>query len=141
MITISTDKLKAGMITCQSIYDNTGLFLLRRGTKLTSFYIRKIIEADIKEIAVLSTNIYQNIELPDDIVGETTRSNAIKNLSTTFDALEQKGVLILHKMQSSIISIIRDIIHNKSNLVQINDIRTYDNYTLVHLSTLLYCLL
>jgi len=132
MITISTDKLKAGMITCQSIYDSTGLFLLRRGTKLTSFYIRKIIEADIKEIAVLSTNIYKNIELPDDVVCETTRSNAIKNLSTTFDALEEKGVLILDKMQSSIISIIKDLIHNKSNLVQINDICTYDNYTLIH---------
>ncbi|WP_196592782.1 HD-GYP domain-containing protein [Pectinatus sottacetonis] len=132
MITLPVDRLRPGMIICQSIYDDNGLFLLRRGTKLTPFYIFKIQQAGIKEVTVISTNISTRFVLPNDIVCEATRIAAIKNLSNSLDELEKKGILLVDKLQSSIISIIKEIMKNKDNLVQMTDIRTHDSYTMVH---------
>ncbi|TCS77805.1 HD-GYP domain-containing protein [Pectinatus cerevisiiphilus] len=132
MIILPVARLRPGMTICQSVFDDKGLFLLRRGTKLSSFYIFKLKRAGIKEIAVASTNAYANYPLSEDIVCETTRIAAIKNLSNTIDHLEKKGILLLDKLQSSISAIIREVTSNKQALVQLNDIRMYDSYTLVH---------
>lgn len=91
MIILPVARLRPGMTICQSVFDDKGLFLLRRGTKLSSFYIFKLKRAGIKEIAVASTNAYANYPLSEDIVCETTRIAAIKNLSNTIDHLEKKG--------------------------------------------------
>ncbi|MDQ0204254.1 HD-GYP domain-containing protein [Pectinatus haikarae] len=132
MIILPVERLRPGMTICQSVFDDNGLFLLRRGTKLSEFYIFKLKQAGIKEIAVVSTNTYSNFTISQDIVCEATRAAAIKNLSNTMEQLEKKGVLLVDKLQRSILSIIREVSANKRTLVQLNDIRSHDGYTLVH---------
>ena len=132
MIILPTAKLRPGMTTCQNIFDNSGLFLLRRGTKLTDFYITKLKLLGVKEIAVASTDTHNNFSMPNEAVSESTRAAAIKSLTTAFSDLDKRGIFIIENLHRSVVAIIQDVIHNKHVLVQMNDIRTYDNYTLVH---------
>ncbi len=121
------------MTICQSVFDANGLLLLRRGSKLSDFYIRRLRNVGIKELAVASyQTMTTNFILPKNIISESTRARAILVLAKALDELEEKNTLDMGKLKGCVHSIIKEILKNKHVLLQISDIRVHNGYTLVH---------
>lgn len=127
MINLPINQLKPGMTICQSIYDTNGIFLLNRGTVLNDFYIKKIKATGLREVAVFSNTIMGN-----NIVTEGTRSKTVKKLADILKIFQNSGSIPIPRLKNNVISIIREISHSENVLVQMNDLRAYDSYTMVH---------
>lgn len=136
MIRLPINKLKPGMVTAQSIYNQKGASYLTRGTKLSRQYINSLRKIGISKVTI--TSLDPNIPLapPEDIIKEETRVNAIHQVFDTYCRLQQDEQqdeqLDIPPLLSTSESIIADLIKKPENLVQITDIRLYDDYTFAH---------
>lgn len=132
MIKLSINKLKDGMITAQSIYNRQGASYLTRGTHLSRQYIEKLRQIGVSEVTITSLDPNLPLPPPEDIVKEETRVTAIHQVFDTYSRLQQKPQVEISPLVSVSESIIADLIDNPENLVQMTDIRLYDDYTFTH---------
>ena len=73
MIRLSAKKLRKGMIISQGIYNARGAFLLRKGTRLTEQYVKRLQKMNIHSLSVTALQPHLNVPPPDDIILEKTR--------------------------------------------------------------------
>ena len=132
MIRLSTRRLRPGMVTAQSVYNRSGGSYLTRGTVITPQYIDKLKRIGISHITVTSADPSLNLPPPEDIVNEKTREEAIHRVYKAYTTLEKGGKLDIDPLAETAESIISDLLSNKSNLVQMTDLRLYDDYTFAH---------
>lgn len=132
MIRLPINKLKPGMVTAQSIYNKKGASYLTRGTKLSRQYISRLRKIGISKVIITSLDPNLALEPPEDIIKEETRVTAIHQVFDTYFRLQQDDNLDIPPLLSTSESIIEDLIRNPDNLVQITDIRLYDDYTFSH---------
>ncbi|MBQ9365636.1 MAG: HD-GYP domain-containing protein [Schwartzia sp.] len=132
MINLPIQKLRPGMVTAQSIYNRQGVSYLTRGTAVTEKYISRLKKIGVKNLTVTSMNPNYSILPPDDIIQEKTRVDAINKLYDTYHALEEKGELNTNLLEGVSENILLDILSNRSNLVQLTDLRMHDDYTFAH---------
>ncbi len=132
MIHLPLEDLKPGMISEQSIYDNTGSLVLARGTILSQEHIDRIAGLKLTELPVVSADPTLTIAPPDDVLAEATRSDAIKKIYGIFHNLEETGDLDPASLTPTAESILKNALENRENLVQLTDIRLHDNYTFGH---------
>lgn len=130
---ISVKYLKPGMIVGRSIYNAQGNALLNRGTSLTSHYIQRLYSLNIPTVYIISRN--SNLEItppPSDVIQEKTRVHATQNVYSVFNQCQMASTLNVGPLKKVASTIIDDLISNKSTLIQISDIRMYDDYTFSH---------
>lgn len=120
------------MVTAQSIYNKKGASYLTRGTKLSRQYISRLRKIGISKVIITSLDPNLALEPPEDIIKEETRVTAIHQVFDTYFRLQQDDNLDIPPLLSTSESIIEDLIRNPDNLVQITDIRLYDDYTFSH---------
>jgi uncharacterized domain HDIG len=132
MIRLSAKKLRKGMIISQGIYNARGAFLLRKGTRLTEQYVKRLQKMNIHSLSVTALQPHLNVSPPDDIILEKTRIKAIDNVSHVFDDVQTSGKINTNLLKDTAESIIFDLIQNRNNLLQITDMRLHDNYTFSH---------
>lgn len=132
MIRLPINKLKPGMVTAQSIYNQKGANYLTRGTKLSRQYINSLRKIGISKVTITSLDPDFPLAPPEDIIKEETRVTAIHQVFDTYCRLQQNDQLDIPPLLSTSESIIEDLIQKPENLVQITDIRLYDDYTFAH---------
>ncbi|MBQ9377147.1 MAG: HD-GYP domain-containing protein [Schwartzia sp.] len=132
MINLPIKKLRPGMITAQSIYNKKGGSYLTRGTPVTEQYISRLKKLGVTNITVTSVNPAFSVLPPDDIIQEKTRVKAIHKVYDTYHALESTGELSADALEGTSEDILVDILSNRSNLVQLTDLRMHDDYTFAH---------
>ena len=132
MINLPIKKLRAGMVTAQSIYNKKGGNYLTRGVPMTEQYINRLKKLGITHLTVTSMNPDFSVLPPDDIIQEKTRVKAIHELYDTYQSLESTGELSTGALANTSEEILMDILSNRSNLVQLTDIRMHDDYTFAH---------
>ena len=132
MITLPLIKLRPGMITAQSIYNKEGASYLTRGTPVTAHYISQLKKIGVKNLTVTSINPAFSILPPDDIIQEKTRVKAIHKLHDTYQTLAATGELSTDALADTSEEILIDIFSNRSNLIQLTDLRMHDDYTFAH---------
>ena len=120
------------MVTAQSIYNQKGASYLTRGTKLSRQYINSLRKIGISKVTITSLDPDFPLAPPEDIIKEETRVTAIHQVFDTYCRLQQNDQLDIPPLLSTSESIIEDLIQKPENLVQITDIRLYDDYTFAH---------
>lgn len=132
MINLPVKKLSQGMVTAQSIYNSKGASYLTKGTSLNDQYISRLKKLGVSHLTVTSINPSFHLLPPDDIVQEKTRVTAIHKVCDTFQEIEETGELNIDPLTETAESILLDVISQRSNLVQLTDIRMHDSYTFAH---------
>ena len=132
MIRLPVKNLKQGMILAQSIFNNHGGSYLVKGQPITDGYIRSLKKIGIPTVSVTSADPSFQLMPPDDIVQENTRVDAIQQIFSTFESVEETGHMDVDALQNVSEKILFDIISRKENLVQLTDIRLHDTYTFGH---------
>ncbi len=132
MIRLPVNKLKGGMVTAQSIYNHKGANYLTRGTTLTQQYIDRLRKIGISNVVITSLDPNLPLPPPEDIIKEETRVSAIHQVFDTYTRLQQNQEMDIPPVLEASESIIADLLQRPENLVQMTDIRLYDDYTFAH---------
>ncbi|MBR1553687.1 MAG: HD-GYP domain-containing protein [Schwartzia sp.] len=132
MINLLIKDLRPGMVTAQTIYNEHGTPILSRGNPITDAHIQKLTELGLPELSVVSAVPDASFALPDDILEETTRTDAIHKVYDTFRGLEETGDLDPSALTPTAEAILTNALENRENLVQLTDIRMHDDYTFGH---------
>ena len=132
MIRLKPNQLKSGMIPAQSIFNEKGAAFLTRGTPLTERYIYHLHQLEVPELHVTSLSPDFQLKPPPDIIEEHTRVQAVDNVASTFQQAEETGEFRMNLLEKCADVLVKDIMSNCKNLVQITDIRLHDSYTFSH---------
>ena len=132
MISLSTKKLRQGMITAQGIYNAKGASYLTKGTELNQQYIDRLKKIGISKVNVTAMDPKVRLQPPEDIVQEETRINAIHRVFNAFQDIERFDNCNLDMLHGTSENIVVDLLSQRDNLVQITDIRLHDDYTFSH---------
>ncbi len=127
---IPTFCLKEGMLLGKSIYNHNGMLLLKEGLKLKERYIHKVIELGIQG-AYIEDDISENIEV-ENIISDELRLNTVQKIKDIFIDIENDAAEIdnhIGTMNLLIEDIIDELINNKDVIVNMADIKLFDDYT------------
>ena len=134
---IAVEALKPGMIVGRPVYDSSGILLLNTGKELKQEYIRNLKKLNIPAVYIID-NIIPDIDIEDVILDETRQkaNNIIRKILTDVEKQPEKSIpklLFTHKeIRNALDEIIDQLLTNKNLVVNLSDIRTFDNYTFAH---------
>ena len=118
-----------------NIYDTRGHLLLAKGVLLTQIYLDKLYDLGISEIYVEDSST-EDINIKETISPETKREvlNIITKEFTKVSSFKnEKKVNIQTKLfQEAVDSMLEELRTNKSALLTLINLKTFDDYTYVH---------
>ncbi|MHB8066138.1 MAG: HD-GYP domain-containing protein, partial [Ruminiclostridium sp.] len=127
---ISVSDCSAGMILGKAILFNGATTLLEVGAELTVSYINRLVKLGITEIYI-EDDISKGIVVHD-VVKEKTRLEAIEFIKNTMNAYSSGDMLYSIEVMAVVNKIIDDILSLDDIIVNLIDIKSYDNYTYLH---------
>lgn len=132
MIRIRTENLTSGMIVARNIYSSDGRILLHAGIELNPNYINRLLTLGI-------SSVYIKDQFDDEInvvirepVSEETRIETLKEVKNAFEALEENRSMNTRLVKSLVNKILDEILANSDILINLCDIRSFDDYTFGH---------
>lgn len=129
---VPVEKLRAGMVTAQGVYNPLGITYLQKGVPLKESYIGRLTQMGIDAVAVTSINPEIRLLPPPDVVREKTRVSAIHSVANFFHGVQVHGTMDLDPLHDVSKAILNDLMQRENNLVQLTDIRLHDTYTFAH---------
>lgn len=117
------------MVVARTIIDSDGRVLLRSGIQLTENYIEKLRSIGLHSIYI--RDALNSVEIRD-VINEETRLETIRVIKENFRALEAQHKLNLRAVKAMVDQIIDELLADMTVLVNLNDIRTFDDYTFAH---------
>jgi len=131
---IPVDLLSAGLKTARPIYDGQGRVLLNQGVVLTERYISRLKQFGIPAVYI-DDGFGPGFEI-EDVISEETRTWAVNQVKQLFSPARlgegQKPVVTLAEAAKVVERLVEEILANKSTVVNLTDIRAYDEYTFGH---------
>lgn len=132
MLSIPVKSLREGMVVGQSIYSEAGAAYLVKGKPLTNQYIKQMKKIGIPSISVSTVDPRFEVEMPEDVVQEKTRMDAIQKVHDVFEDLSGKKEMDTEGLTNIADRIVTDVFSRSNHLVQLTDIRLHDTYTFAH---------
>lgn len=132
MIRIRVENLTPGMIIARNIYSSDGRILLHAGIELNENYINRLQNLGIGSVYIkdeFDDEIITPIREP---VSEQTRTETVKEVKNAFEAIEQSRSMNTRAIHSMVNKILDEILANDDILINLSDIRTFDDYTFYH---------
>ncbi|MGE5449861.1 MAG: HD-GYP domain-containing protein, partial [Methanomassiliicoccales archaeon] len=126
---VHTKNLHPGMEVARNIYDAENHILLAAGIMLTEKQITRIGELGVGSVYVQDEA--SEVEVPDILLIET-RSVTIKTLKSNYTRLKSGYRLEIGSIIAKVEEIIGQCLNNRGALVNLTDIRTYDEQTFAH---------
>jgi putative nucleotidyltransferase with HDIG domain len=127
---ISIDQVEPGDILARSIYTGDGLTLLQADMQLTVGMINNLRRFGVTMLCVKDAH-FQDIKM-EDVVSETTRREAIANLSSAMQCVQTGKGIDLRGIQKTVGSIVEETLRNRRVLLNLGEIRTNDNQLFIH---------
>jgi len=133
---ISSDALQPGWKVGRPIYDSEGRILLNVGVILTNRYIKRLKRLGIPAVYI-DEGLLPDVQI-DDVICEQTRLQAIKQVKEIYSEYSQRpdfqprAIIKKAGVVSVINKIIDELLANRSLLVNLVDIRSFDEYTFGH---------
>jgi HD-GYP domain-containing protein (c-di-GMP phosphodiesterase class II) len=127
---ISVSECKPGMVVGKTIPFTGATILLEAGTKLKQSYINRLISLGISEIYI-NDDISDGIVIGD-VVKEQTRLEAIELIRNIMDNCCSDDILFSERITEAVNKIIDDIFSSGDIVVNLIDIKSFDNYTYMH---------
>lgn len=128
---IRTEDLQANMQLGRSIYNSDGQVLLHSGTLLTDIYIAKLRDIGIFSVYIIEENFAFESEAQE-VISEQTRIKTIKLVKDSFLCMESEHKINVRMIQSVVNNLIEEILSNPNVLINLTDIRCFDDYTFAH---------
>lgn len=121
--------LRENMILAKNIYSYEGRVLLAANISLTKEYIERIEKMGINGVYI-EDDISKNIKIQN-IISEEIRGEAVKSIRELYNAPNdlKEG---LNKIERIAVQILNEILSNKNIMVNIVDIKTFDDYLFTH---------
>lgn len=130
---VPIDSVNEGMILAKPLLGKNDELLLNKGVVLFSSYVSKIKQHGYYGIYI-EDELSKEIEIPDTI-DEKMRFEAIKSVRDVFSNIEEGKSIPRHIYRSLtdvIEDIVKNILENKDAIVNIIDLKAFDDYTFYH---------
>lgn len=134
---LSVNSLFPGMKVARSIYNKNGQALLKTGTILTGRYIERLKILGIRSLYI-EDGLIPDVEV-NDVIQDETRARAIslvKNLigqeQIDLSCVIKRSAILSRDLIETISEIIDQLMENNKTVVNLVDIRAYDEYTFAH---------
>lgn len=127
---VFVENLKPGMVLARTIYNSDGRILLHAGTILTDHYIKRFTNLSIASVYI-KDHIFDDQELHD-IISEETRVATIKAVKESFALLEKDRRLNISLVKDLVSNILDELLSNPNVVINLSDIRVFDDYTFAH---------
>jgi len=127
---VNIDEVEPGDVIARSIYTSDGLTLLQADMQLTVGMINKLRRFGVTMLSIKDSR-FQDIKM-EDVVSETTRKEAIANLSSAVQCVQTGKGIDLRGIQKSVNNIIDETMRNRRVLLNLGEIRTNDNQLFIH---------
>lgn len=127
---IKINYAKPGDILGYPIFRKDGAILLNAGVKLTASYIEQLKELGITHIYI-QDEISQDIVIPEPIKLET-KMEALKVIADNFHRSCKGLPLDAEAVRKVVNDIVDEILSNDQILINLHDIRSFDNYIFSH---------
>ncbi|QGU00839.1 Metal-dependent phosphohydrolase [Candidatus Syntrophocurvum alkaliphilum] len=125
------DNLKPGMEVARRIYSSDSRILINAGIKLTEAYIQRLKQMGIASVYIID-EAFGDVENAPDVVSEQTRLKTAKIVKDGFNLIEQERKINIKSVQNTVNNIIDELLSNLNILVNLTDIRAFDDYTFGH---------
>ena len=129
--------LMEGMVVGKSLYDINRQLLLGKGRVIQKSYIERIEKLGYQGIYV-DDDISKDIEVKD-IISDELRMKAVQVvkdifINTSFNSYEDKKILSgkIQQTKELVANIIEEIIENNDSMVNLIDLKFFDDYTFFH---------
>ncbi|WP_207651160.1 HD-GYP domain-containing protein [Desulfonispora thiosulfatigenes] len=124
--------MREGQILGKSLYNNYGGLILKEGSKIKGPYIKKIMELGFQGLYIID-DISQDIEIKN-VISDELKLESIAKIKNMFMNIENKNPI--DKDMNNISNIAKnmadELVSNKHLMVNMIDIKSYDNYTYYH---------
>lgn len=127
--------LQEGMVLGKPVGDTLHHVLLNEGHILTESTIERIKEMGYQGLYIEWENTPEELEMAKDVISTNLRDSAKKTIKEVFlleaehqDQLQQKQ----RELESLIHNIIDELLKSDNLIMNISDLKTYDNYTFEH---------
>lgn len=132
---VPVNGLMEGMYVGRSLYDNNNQLLLSKGSIIQKAYIDKIFKMGYQGLYV-EDSISANIEVKD-VICDELRRNTVKTVKDVFiethcNKKVKKNNNNINQTKSLITNIVDEILENKDTLVNLIDLKMFDDYTFYH---------
>lgn len=127
---ILIEDLKPDMMVARAIYNSEGRILLHSGIVLTDSYISRLKDLSIMSVYI-KDHLFDDNQLQD-IITEETRVATIVAVKESFQYLEHKLRLNVEQFQDLVNNILDEMLSNPTVLINLSDIRVFDDYTFAH---------
>lgn len=127
---IPIDHAKPGMINARHIYSAEGRTLLAAGIALNEYYISRLKELGVHSLYIRDETT-EDLNIPE-VVSERTRLETVKTVRQIFHSLESNRNINTRAVRTAVDNILDEILTNTDILVQLSDIRSYDDYNFYH---------
>lgn len=129
---IPTLCLREGMVLAKSLYGNDGILLLQQGQVLMQSYISRIVNCGFRGVYI-ADKLSEEIEIKS-VIDDEVRISAVKAVREIYD--QSLTSVISREMADNAKAIVHDIveniINNRNIMVNMIDLKSYDNYTYYH---------
>lgn len=127
---ILVKNLQPDMVIARAIFSSDGRILLHSGMVLTAGYISRLNQLGIKSVYIRD-EIFGDLDIQD-VVSEETRIETTKVIRDSFTRLGKNHNLDMRIVKQKVDGIIDEILMNRNILLNLSDIRTFDDYTFAH---------
>lgn len=130
---VRINSLKEGMINARPLFGNNGEVLLHSGVVLREPYIIKLTEMGYSGIYV-HDSLSEDI-IVSDLIDQNLRYECIKCIKDIYASISKEKVLnatTVKNLRTLVDKVIDDINSSSELLVNIIDLKSYDNYTFSH---------
>ncbi|PKM52268.1 MAG: HD-GYP domain-containing protein [Firmicutes bacterium HGW-Firmicutes-7] len=129
--------LREGMIVAKSLYNTNNKLLVRRGFPIKQLYLERIKSLGYQGVYI-EDDLSEGLEIKD-IISNELRRTAIYTIKDVFTAMNMSknstSKSVSHKLNNTkklIENIVYDIINNENTIVNMVDIKLFDEYTFFH---------
>ena len=130
---VPTYCLREGMVLGDNLYNNFGDLMLARGTVLTKYYVKSIERLQYNGIYI-EDDISKDIHIIN-IINDSVRAQTVKGIKDMFIHCEKGSPEIKPDLKAAklqIEKIVDQIFANKNLMVNMIDMKVFDDYTYYH---------
>lgn len=131
---VSLDKVKEGSKLGKAIHAADGRVLLGEGVILSKHFLEKLKNLGINSLYIIDERL-ENLEVQlelNDIISDVTRVEAVQVTKNTLEQAAKGKNIQPAQVLSVVNNIIDDLLAQDTILVNLTDIRTFDDYTFGH---------
>lgn len=126
---IHLEHLKPGMIIARAVVGVDGLALLTKNTRLTEMYIARLKKMGLGSVYI--KDAMNDAEIPE-IISEQLRRSLTNTLNNSIKELSSGKTIDMRPLKKSVNLLLDNIISKHDALIQLEEIRTYDDYVFLH---------